>query len=136
MRENFLAGTPYEVEIAPPARPDSEAGSSATGASSPTKADDAVAVSPPPATDLEKPVVLGPAESLQVGAFRELRSAADMKARLQKHFEDVYISTVESGGEPLYRVRVGRFQNRRDTLHMTQLLQAAGYPSFRVKAED
>ena len=72
---------------------------------------------------------------MQIGAFRELRSAADMKARLQKHFDDVYISTIESGGEPLYRVRIGRFRTNTDTLHMIQLLQAAGYPSFRVKAD-
>jgi type II secretory pathway predicted ATPase ExeA len=130
MRENFLAGTPYEVEIAPPAKPGT------TSDSGPSRADvDAIAISPAPATDAEQPINLGPAESLQVGAFRELRSAADMKARLQKHFDDVYISTVESGGEPLYRVRVGRFRSNGDTLHMMQLLQAAGYASFRVKAD-
>ena len=134
MRENFLAGTPYEVEIPPPARPAPQN----SGASSPASntADDKIAVSEPPATDAEPPVSLGPADSLQVGAFRELRSAADMKARLQKHFDDVYISTVESGGEPLYRVRVGRYRDNRNALHTTQLLQAAGYPSFRVKADD
>jgi type II secretory pathway predicted ATPase ExeA len=136
MRENFLAGTPYEVEIAPPARPAPAGQTGMSGDSVPSRSEvDAITISPAPATDAERPITVGPTESLQVGAFRELRSAADMKARLQKHFGDVYISTIESGGEPLYRVRIGRFRTNVDTLHMIQLLQAAGYPSFRVKAD-
>jgi hypothetical protein len=70
--------------------------------------------------------------SLQVGAFRELKSAADLRARLQEKFSDVFISTVDSGGElPLPRARwplPQRTRVGRDEI----LLQSAGFASFRV----
>jgi type II secretory pathway predicted ATPase ExeA/cell division septation protein DedD len=74
----------------------------------------------------------GPTIALQVGAFRELRSAIELRAKLSQKFEDVYISTVESGGEPLYRVRVGRLKSKDETPALRAKLQTAGYPSFRV----
>ncbi|RMF24798.1 MAG: SPOR domain-containing protein [Deltaproteobacteria bacterium] len=70
--------------------------------------------------------------SLQVGAFRNLKSAHALQRKLAKTFSDVYISTVESGGEPLYRVRVGRFRTADESLELKSRLLAAGFPSFRV----
>jgi hypothetical protein len=55
-----------------------------------------------------------------------------MEKALQARFPDVFISTADSGGEPLHRVRVGRFHTPEETLPLKQQLQAAGYPSFRV----
>jgi type II secretory pathway predicted ATPase ExeA/cell division protein FtsN len=87
---------------------------------------------PPASTPLNPQAVTGARISLQVGAFRELKSAADLRARLQTKFPDVFISTIESGGEPLYRVRVGHFRTDADSDATKSSLQAAGFPSFRV----
>ncbi len=127
MREKFLAGTPYQVEIKPPPRP---APAAAPALPAPPAALPTVAakVAPPPAASASP----GGSVSLQVGAFRELRSAAELKARVQRAFDDVHISRIESGGEPLYRVRVGQFPDAEATEATKLKLQAAGYPSFRV----
>jgi cell division protein FtsN len=74
--------------------------------------------------------------SLQVGAFRELKSAHELRNRLQDKFADVHISTTDSGGDPLYRVRVGRFANDDEANRTKETLQAAGFASFRVEATD
>jgi type II secretory pathway predicted ATPase ExeA/cell division protein FtsN len=97
-------------------------------------------VSTPPATDtaaarnLDPPVELGPGPhvALQVGAFRERASAEALKAKLSRDFEDAYVSAVDSGGEPLFRVRVGKFRSPEDAAPLRERLQAAGYASFRV----
>jgi cell division septation protein DedD len=195
LREKFLEGTPYEVKIKAPQRPEDaaaaaeneakaaeDAKAAADNASEQAKA---AAVSPGPigpkgpsgpkdpasmreAMETIRPTSAGisngpnagdvlpkpgaggiaadptatasiapPARgfSLQVGAFRELRSAIALKGRLAKNFSDVYVSTVESGGEPLYRIRVGSFKAPEETLPMKMQLQAAGYPSFRVSED-
>lgn len=168
-REEFLEGTPYEVEIAPPPRPGTEpadAGESivetplpgtaaqqgiyrvpswqtdpSVGAGGTPRIVEPVAppsqqqMNPAPpmqATPLATPAPVGPYVALQVGAFREMRSATTLKKKLSKSFADVYVSPVDSGGEPLYRVRVGRFRTPEETLPLKQRLQAMGYPSFRV----
>ncbi|MCG8672385.1 MAG: SPOR domain-containing protein, partial [Pseudomonadales bacterium] len=71
--------------------------------------------------------------SLQVGAFREIASAIELKTKLLRSFDDVYVSRIESGGEPLYRVRVGRFADRDASMSTKVRLQAAGHPSFTVR---
>jgi cell division septation protein DedD len=169
-REEFLQGTPYEVEIAPPPRPSGDSGQ--TGSSEPivdmpipgTSAPSGIYPAPstpapgsdgyrtpgvaqpmsppsqqqmspaPPvqATPVPAPPPSGPYVALQVGAFRETHSAARLKKKLSKSFNDVYISTIDSGGEPLHRVRVGRFRTPEETLPLRQRLQTMGYPSFRV----
>lgn len=111
---------------APPAEP------AASGAPSPAaKPAPATAIAPPPLPSIPPPAT-GGMISLQVGAFRELKSAADLRARLQQKFSDVYISTVDSGGEPLYRVRVGHFRTEDESNATKSSLQSAGFASFRV----
>jgi type II secretory pathway predicted ATPase ExeA/cell division protein FtsN len=165
LREKFLEGTPYEVQIQPPMRPASDTSGQATPA-----ADSAAASSPTATTSIQKtmsavnangsssktagpgaaagtngkappqatasagraPVAPGSRFALQVGAFRELRSAVALKGRLAGSFAGVYVSTVESGGVPLYRVRVGNFATPEETLPLKMQLQASGHPSFRV----
>jgi len=174
-REEFLGGTPYEVEIKPPPRPGStpapqsveqmieesklppapgppRAPATKYPATAPMNRPPAgITPAPPPAPlpasepasaapVAQSPRVMGnvappgagPYMSLQVGAFRDLRSATAMKKKLDRSFSEVYISDTRSGGEPLYRVRVGRFQTPEETLPLKQRLQAAGHPSFRV----
>jgi len=74
----------------------------------------------------------GPRVALQVGAFRDRASADALKDKLTHQFQDVYVSEVNSGGDALYRVRVGKFRNPDDSTPMREKLQAAGYASFRV----
>lgn len=110
---------------APPAEP-TPLGAPPTGAKpAPTTA---TAPAPLPIAPPAKSRVI----SLQVGAFRELKSAADLRARLQEKFSDVHISTIDSGGEPLYRVRVGHFRSEDESNATKSALQAAGFASFRV----
>ncbi|MFQ5478960.1 MAG: AAA family ATPase [Candidatus Binatia bacterium] len=90
----------------------------------------AVAPKLPAARELAKPRL--PVVSLQVGAFRQVSSAMDFKKKLLPLFPDVYISRTDSGGEPLYRVRVGKFERSEQTEPLKARLLAAGYPSFRV----
>ena len=173
MRDTFLAGTPYETEIAPPPRPIAPASTGSTGLTvtpgtampiaPPRKTEDSFPVSIPggtpkgipalppplPATGttapgpVAAPGVAPPATnaasaqtglSLQVGAFRELKSAHELRSRLQGKFSDVHISTTDSGGEPLYRVRVGHFATEDEATRMKTSLQSAGFASFRVDA--
>ena len=164
LRKNFLEGSPYEVQISPPPRPiaaDSakptlSTGTRGTAASARPSTGTKVVVptiqvrKPAPNTQIASakkptpraPVVAQPATraispgyALQVGAFRELRSANDLKVKLKRQFTGVYISTTVSGGEPLYRVRVGNFKNQSETNALKDRIQAAGYASFRVKED-
>lgn len=162
LRDTFLAGTPYEVQIKPPKRPDaldadpSDAAAKPDGAKPPSvgttmqgqaaaKKDTASAAGGSPIVaskpSLAKPVTRaddvvangdGSRVSLQVAAFRAIESAVELKSKLAHDFPDVFISKVISGGEPLYRVRVGNFKANDDTQPLRTRLQAAGYPSFRV----
>jgi general secretion pathway protein A len=159
LRDTFLAGTPYEVQIKPPKRPDAldadqngEAAKADAAKPAPsvgtqppgeTPANKAAAGSAVVASKptLSKPVMRtndviangdGSRISLQVAAFRAMQGAVDLKNKLAHDFSDVYISKVISGGEPLYRVRVGNFKSNDDTQSLRTRLQAAGYPSFRV----
>jgi type II secretory pathway predicted ATPase ExeA/cell division septation protein DedD len=182
-RDEFLAGTPYEVEIKPPPRPvertnpeveplepePAEESADTAPGQRPTTIERMIEqneLPPAPGPRSSPPVrVMGnqpgappmpaagpspaplrppaapqglasspspPFVSLQVGAFRDLHSARNMEKALQARFPDVFISTADSGGEPLHRVRVGRFHTPEETLPLKQQLQAAGYPSFRV----
>ncbi len=74
----------------------------------------------------------GPRMGFQVGAFREQRAAEDLRDKLAATFEDVYLSEVRSGGEPLYRVRVGRVTENDEAASLRKRLIAAGYPAFPV----
>jgi cell division septation protein DedD len=129
---NPTAGTPLPPMIpiaplppgAPPAEPPTPLGAPPAAA----KPAPTTATAPPPLPIKPSAATI----SLQVGAFRELKSAADLRARLQEKFSDVFISTVDSGGEPLYRVRVGHFRSEAESDATKSSLQAAGFASFRV----
>ena len=73
-----------------------------------------------------------PEVSLQVGAFRQVESAMSLKNRLAPRFPDTWISRINSGGEALYRVRVGHFFGIEETVSLKAELLAHGFPSFRT----
>gem|GEM_PF-6768661 len=135
LREKFLAGTPYEVTITPPEKPQSPKHTSTSSgtAKSAEKAASGAHKTGAPAASAAKPKPLRHGRiALQVAAFRNLASANELKALLGRRFDDVYVSTVVSGGTPLYRVRVGNFREASEVQPLRERLQAAGYASFRV----
>jgi cell division protein FtsN len=116
---------PDNVLGAAPAAPPVAPRSSATA-----PAPSAVAADPSSA----RPATNAPLRTLQVGAFRQKQSAADLRDGLSSNFQDVQVVEVQSGGEPLYRVIVGR-QPRGPALDdLKRRLTAAGHPAFEVPA--
>lgn len=75
-----------------------------------------------------------PQRTLQVGAFRQHKSAQAMRDKLAAAFQDVVIVEVQSGGEALYRVNVGRLPRGAGLDDLRRRLVAAGYPAFDVAA--
>lgn len=73
-------------------------------------------------------------KTMQVGAFREYDRADSLRETLAASFQDVIIVTVQSGGEPLYRVNVGRFPHGPELDAVRRRLVSAGFPAFEVAA--
>jgi len=81
-----------------------------------------------------RPATNAPLRTLQVGAFRQQERAADLRDGLSSNFQEVQVVEVMSGGEPLYRVVVGR-QPRGPALDdLKRRLTAAGHPAFEIPA--
>ncbi len=145
----------YEVTITPPKRPGTEnAGEASTPApadggpgtagpgaapaaaakvaSSPDNvlggSEAASATKPPPAPAPAN----APLRTLQVGAFRQQASAEALRDQLASGFGDVAIVEVASGGEPLYRVNVGRLPKGPELTALKKRLADAGFPAFDV----
>lgn len=150
----------YEVTITPPKRPGSEtaaeeedvlapeSGAPEVGDVVPPAADDAATprgTSAPAAETASTPkrtvapsaaaaVPAGPLRTLQVGAYRRRSSAEELRDALLANFRDVTILEVESGGEPLFRVNVGRLPKGAALEDLKRRLLAAGHPAFEVLA--
>lgn len=148
----------YEVTITPPKRADSDAGdettapppgaaeAAAAAALSPATAAPAAKAAPstdnvlgateaarpaaPPSTALASPNA--PLRTLQVGAFRQQASAEALRDQLAPTFQDVAIVEISSGGEPLYRVNVGRLPKGPELAALRKRLADAGFPAFDV----
>lgn len=150
----------YEVTISPPKRPGSapaadaavpaagatgaEAAVSAGEDGAGTPASTAPAAGAPaagtaaPAASVTRvaPVAKpsGPPRTLQVAAFRQHERAESLRDELAESFSDVAILEVSSGGEPLYRVNVGRLPKGAELDELKKRLAASGFPSFDVAA--
>lgn len=70
--------------------------------------------------------------AMQVGAYRQASSAEKLKEKLLKNFDDVYVNQVVSGGEPLYRVRVGLGSRYNSLGDLKSQLAKGGYSCFPV----
>lgn len=75
-----------------------------------------------------------PQRTLQVGAFRQRSSAVAMRDTLAASFPNVAIVEVQSGGEVLYRINVGRLPRGSALDDLRRRLAAAGHPAFEVPA--
>ncbi|HXC52209.1 MAG TPA: SPOR domain-containing protein [Candidatus Limnocylindrales bacterium] len=147
----------YEVTITPPKRPGSEPAAAAPvepandGAGAPTAAAPAAAgeaakqgtatAATANASAAVAPVApevpalpVGPLRTLQVGAFRQQKSAVSLHDTLVEAFQDVVVVEAQSGGEPIYRVNVGRLPRGPALDDLKRRLVAAGYPTFEVLA--
>ena len=78
--------------------------------------------------DDRRGAVAGDYRYLQLGAFGAEAAALRLQAELEALLPaPVFISEVDSGGEVLYRVRVGPVQDNRQLFAMQQQLQDRGY---------
>ena len=132
---------PAANDAADPAAGESAPGGAASPAeaAAPTSAASAAPAASVPAASAPapsaKPVPSNlPPKTLQVGAFRQKDSAADLRDKLAAGFPDVAIVEVQSGGEPLYRVIVGRLPRGPGLDDLKRRLAAAGHPAFEVPA--
>lgn len=123
----------YEITIAPPKAPGSEQtpDEKASGDAAPADSAEGGAAAPeaaelPPDT---------PLFALQVGAYRKRASAEAMKERLAPEFADTVVADATSGGETIYRVRVGRLPAGPALETQKRRLAEAGYPAFPVRLD-
>jgi cell division protein FtsN len=142
----------YEVTITPPKRPGSEPATDP--AATPPPAEDAAGTAPasgaaapvngsqqpasaPPAAPAADPATARatsnlPLRTLQVGAYRQRTRAEQLQEALSPTFDNVDIVEVQSGGEPLYRVNVGRAPRGPALEDLKKRLATAGFPAFEV----
>lgn len=65
--------------------------------------------------------------TVQVGAFTEKENALRLKESLELKYRDVYISEATIKEVTFYRVRVGKFQSRKEALSLGKTLANEGY---------
>ncbi|MBI5504576.1 MAG: SPOR domain-containing protein [Deltaproteobacteria bacterium] len=119
-----------------PAANAAESGAPAAVAGEPSQAGQAEGSTAAAAAATATAKAEGPRLTLQVGAYRQRRSAEQLRDKLAASFRDVAIVDATSGGEPLYRVRVGRLPKGPALEDMKRRLLAAGYPAFEIAAGD
>jgi rare lipoprotein A len=66
---------------------------------------------------------------VQVGAFRHPEKAEALRTQLAARYGDVYVTSVPDRNDPLYRVRVGPFLERRYAESRAVDLTQFGYPA-------
>jgi hypothetical protein len=65
--------------------------------------------------------------TIQVGAFKSQSSAAALRDKLQQRGFDAFIAESSQGGNPLFRVRVGRFLDKSSASQEVQRLRSNGF---------
>jgi rare lipoprotein A len=65
--------------------------------------------------------------TIQAGAFRERDNALRLKSALELKYEGVYIIQASVNNTAYYRVRVGKFQRKKDALALAKALAEEGY---------
>ncbi|MDD5195745.1 MAG: SPOR domain-containing protein, partial [Candidatus Omnitrophica bacterium] len=66
--------------------------------------------------------------SIQVGAFSKKKNAEDLARELQKNY-NVYVVEDKTATLTLYKVRVGKFTDRKEAESMRLRLAKQGYPA-------
>jgi cell division septation protein DedD len=70
--------------------------------------------------------------TVQVGAFGSVENAENLHKKLSATYSDITISPTTSGGQTLYRVRIGTFENREDAAAFADKLITTAGLSARV----
>jgi rare lipoprotein A len=65
--------------------------------------------------------------TVQVGAFTEMDSAARLKSALELKYNDVYIIEATVNEVTFYRVRIGKFQSKKEAFSLAKTLAGEGY---------
>jgi rare lipoprotein A len=71
--------------------------------------------------------------AVQVGAFADPDNADRMRNRLSRHFDEVYVSTVEGGGARYHRVRLGPFAHHGQAVDRARQAQGLGLTAVVVE---
>jgi len=71
--------------------------------------------------------------AVQVGAFADAGNAERLRRQLEPRFEEVHVSTLESGSGRYYRVRLGRFDQRDLAVSQARRAVALGLPAVVVE---
>ena len=69
---------------------------------------------------------------VQVGSFVNRANAEVVRVALAGRFSDVRITTADSGGQQLYRVRMGAFETRADAQRRAAVTARMGFQSVLV----
>ncbi|MER3446269.1 MAG: septal ring lytic transglycosylase RlpA family lipoprotein [Candidatus Dadabacteria bacterium] len=65
--------------------------------------------------------------TVQVGSFKDKRSALDLKEHLDSSLSDVRIEPIDLDGDIYYRIRIGRFSQRDEAEELATRLRRSGY---------
>lgn len=98
----------------------------------------ATSASPPPprpslpSAPIAASVTPVPPYYLQVGSFAERANAEGLRARLQDRIPNVQVSPAESGGQAVYRVKVGPFTTVESSDRIVETLHRLGVSHHRI----
>lgn len=65
--------------------------------------------------------------TIQVGSFSDRGNAVGLKTELENEYEDVRVESVRVSGDDYYRVRVGRYSDRKDAERTASRLRRDGH---------
>lgn len=65
--------------------------------------------------------------TVQVGSFGDRGNATSLKTELEAEYEDVRVESVRVSGDDYYRVRVGRYSDRKDAERTASRLRRDGH---------
>jgi rare lipoprotein A len=73
--------------------------------------------------------------TVQVGSFISRSNAFRLMQKLQKAYQDVYITVLKTHENTYYRVRMGRFKTREEAYRVAMRLAQDGYTAFMTTTE-
>lgn len=73
--------------------------------------------------------------TVQVGSFISRSNAFRLMQKLQKAYQDVYITELQTPENTYYRVRLGRFKTREEAYQVAMRLAQDGYAAFMTTTE-
>jgi len=73
------------------------------------------------------------AYTLQLGSFADRTNAMRLQSTLARHFDGVYLATLDGQAGTYYRVRVGRFTRRDEAVQFARSVTPLGLPVIIVE---